>query len=60
MKDMKQMKIKYTGTWINLTKNKSGEVQQISYDHTLTILNGQINVVFYDVTTLYFEIRAGR
>lgn len=31
-------------------------VQQISYDHTLKILNNNISVVFYDVTTLYFEI----
>lgn len=31
-------------------------IQQISYAHTLTILEGGINVVFYDVTTLYFEI----
>lgn len=31
-------------------------VQQISYEHTLTILNDDISVVFYDVTTLYFEI----
>jgi transposase len=31
-------------------------VEQISFDHTLTVLNNQINVVFYDVTTLYFEI----
>ena len=31
-------------------------VQQISYRHTLKILNGVINVVFYDVTTLYFQI----
>lgn len=31
-------------------------VQQISYDHTRKILGGKINVVFYDVTTLYFEI----
>lgn len=30
--------------------------QQISYDHTRKILNQDINVVFYDVTTLYFEI----
>ena len=28
-------------------------VQQISYQHTLKILNNQISVVFYDVTTLY-------
>jgi transposase len=31
-------------------------VQQISYEHTLKILDSQINIVFYDVTTLYFEI----
>lgn len=31
-------------------------VQQISYQHTLKILGNQINIVFYDVTTLYFEI----
>ena len=31
-------------------------VQQISYQHTLEILNHEISVVFYDVTTLYFEI----
>lgn len=31
-------------------------VQQISYTHTKKILGGQISVVFYDVTTLYFEI----
>lgn len=31
-------------------------VQQISYEHTLALLGGQIQVVFYDVTTLHFEI----
>lgn len=31
-------------------------VQQISYQHTLQILNNKISIVFYDVTTLYFEI----
>ncbi len=31
-------------------------VQQISYEHTLKILDNNISVVFYDVTTLYFEI----
>jgi len=30
-------------------------VQQISFEHTLKILNNNISVVFYDVTTLYFE-----
>jgi len=31
-------------------------VQQISYEHTKKILGGEVNVVFYDVATLYFEI----
>ena len=31
------------------------KVQQISVEHTLRILGGRIGVVFYDVTTLYFE-----
>lgn len=31
-------------------------VQQISYEHTLKVLGNKINVIFYDVTTLYFEI----
>jgi transposase len=31
-------------------------VQQISYRHTLKILDNNISVIFYDVTTLYFEI----
>ena len=34
-------------------------VQQISYEHTLRILGNDIRVVFYDVTTLYFEIDEG-
>jgi transposase len=39
-----------------LGKKQKREVQRISYAHTLKVLNGQISVVFYDVTTLYFEI----
>lgn len=31
-------------------------IQQISYAHTLKILDNQISIVFYDVTTLYFEV----
>lgn len=31
-------------------------VQRISYEHTRKILAAEITVVFYDVTTLYFEI----
>ena len=30
-------------------------LQDISYQHTLRLFNGQLSVVFYDVTTLYFE-----
>jgi transposase len=32
------------------------QIQQISYHHTLAVLHGNISIVFYDVTTLYFEI----
>ena len=39
-----------------LYKEQKDIVQQISYQHTLKILNGIINVVFYDVTTIYFQI----
>ncbi len=31
-------------------------LQDISYEHTLSLFNGSISTVFYDVTTLYFEI----
>lgn len=31
-------------------------VQQISYEHTKRVLGEHITIVFYDVTTLYFEI----
>lgn len=31
------------------------QVEQISFRHTLKTLKGQISVVFYDMTTLYFE-----
>ncbi len=31
------------------------QVQQISVEHTRKILGGKIGIVFYDVTTLYFE-----
>lgn len=41
-----------------LNKAHKRIVQQISYRHTLHILGGTISIVFYDVTTLYFEISA--
>jgi len=31
------------------------KVEQIAYSHTLSVLEGKISVVFYDMTTLYFE-----
>lgn len=31
-------------------------IQHISYQHTLKVLKGIISVVFYDVTTIYFQI----
>jgi transposase len=39
-----------------LHSTQKERVQQISYDHTKKILNDNISIVFYDVTTLYFEI----
>lgn len=39
-----------------LHNQHKSQIQEISYQHTLKILGGTINVVFYDVTTIYFEI----
>lgn len=39
-----------------LYSKQKEQLQQISYHHTLKVLNGVISVVFYDVTTLYFQI----
>ncbi|MCH8535735.1 MAG: IS1634 family transposase, partial [Flavobacteriaceae bacterium] len=39
-----------------LHKQQKSQIQEISYKYTLKILDGAINVVFYDVTTIYFEI----
>lgn len=38
-----------------LNSKQKEKVQEISYTHTLQILNNELNLVFYDVTTLYFE-----
>jgi transposase len=43
----------------NLNTKYKESIQQISYEHTLKILDNQMSVVFYDVTTLYFEIENG-
>lgn len=39
-----------------LYKKQKEKVQEISYKHTLKILGGSLKLVFYDVTTIYFEI----
>lgn len=38
-----------------LHNTKQEEIQRISVDHTRSILGGEIGLMFYDVTTLYFE-----
>lgn len=38
-----------------LHKTLKEEVQKISYEHTLKVLNNEISIVFYDVTTIYFQ-----
>src|SRR5690606_34672147 len=43
--------------YLDKLHSKQNEVvQQISFEHNKKILNDDIGVVFYDVTTLYFEI----
>ena len=56
---------RYQGVSINISSvyrfldklnNKlKSQVEHISYNHTLRVLKGNISVVFYDMTTLYFE-----
>ena len=38
-----------------LNDNQKDLVQQISFEHTLKVISQGIQVVFYDVTTIYFE-----
>ena len=38
-----------------LYNTQQEKIQQISVSHTLDVLGGRIGLVFYDVTTLYFE-----
>lgn len=38
-----------------LNDNQKDTIQKISVEHTRKVLGGKIGVVFYDVTTLYFE-----
>lgn len=38
-----------------LNSQLKGQVEQIAFEHTRRILSGKISVVFYDMTTIYFE-----
>jgi transposase len=38
-----------------LHRSQIKQVQQISFNHTLQLLNNELSIVFYDVTTIYFE-----
>jgi len=38
-----------------LNNKQKEQIQNISYGHTLKVLNNEMSIVFYDVTTLYFE-----
>ena len=39
-----------------LNTSQKRTIQNISYQHTLSVLNNSLQIVFYDVTTLYFEV----
>lgn len=41
--------------YLDRLEDKHQQVQRISVEHTRQILGGYIGVMFYDVTTLYFE-----
>jgi transposase len=38
-----------------LSNSLKSEIEQIAFEHTKRVLDGEISVVFYDMTTLYFE-----
>ncbi len=38
-----------------LNSNLKSTIEQICFEHTKKILKGKISIVFYDMTTLYFE-----
>lgn len=42
-----------------LSYTQKDKIQEISVNHTMKVLGGKIGVVFYDVTTLYFETDEG-
>ena len=38
-----------------LYHTQQDEVQRISVEHTFSVLGGRVEMLFYDVTSLYFE-----
>ncbi len=42
-----------------LYNTQQEKIQQISVEHTMRVLGGKIGLLFYDVTTLYFEADYG-
>jgi transposase len=56
---------RYQGRWLDidavyrfldkLNDKLKPQVEQIAFEHTKKVLGGKISVVFYDMTTLYFE-----
>lgn len=42
-----------------LYSTQQEKVQEISVKHTMAVLGGRIGIMFYDVTTLYFETAPG-
>ena len=38
-----------------LSNKLKPQIEQIAFTHTLQVLGGRVSVVFYDMTTLYFE-----
>lgn len=42
-----------------LNNKRQEEIQQVSVEHTRKLLQGKIGLLFYDVTTLYFETDTG-
>lgn len=52
-----EMDVQLVYRYMDRLYNKQKDlVQQIAYQHSQKVLGGKIEMVFYDVTTLYFEI----
>ena len=46
----------FNNNYINkLNIELKDQIEQISFKHTLKVLNGNLSIMFYDMTTLYFE-----